>query len=129
MYGGGSPVTSFTFRNSRGVQHMLSKGGGGRQTFYQGSGVQLLSNRTCDLYWTPCPYYRSAQLSRILIDYSDSPFGCLFSPFIMYPPIDACFTLISKCDSAGSLFYRCVSMIGFCAWIKGYCRFFSCKPI
>ena len=52
--GGGGQVTSFTFRNSRGVQHMLFRGGE-RQTFYQGSGVQLLSDRTCDLYWTPIP--------------------------------------------------------------------------
>ena len=28
---------------------------GGRQTFYQGSGVQLLSDRTCDLHWIPIP--------------------------------------------------------------------------
>ena len=33
---------------------MLSRGGG-RQTFFQGGGVQLLSDRTCDLYWTPVP--------------------------------------------------------------------------
>ena len=79
-------MTSFTFRNSRGVQHIFSMGGGGvRQTFFEGGGVQLLSNRTCDLYLTPVPS-RSAQLSRILIDYSDSLFGCLFSSFIMYPP-------------------------------------------
>ena len=46
----------------------------------------------------------------------------------MYPPtVDACFTLILKCDLAGSLFYMCVSMISFCAWIKGYCRFSACK--
>ena len=30
-------------------------GGGGRQTFFQGGGVQLLSHRTYDLYWTPVP--------------------------------------------------------------------------
>ena len=32
-------------------------GGGGRvrQTFFQGGGVQLLSDRTYDLYWTPVP--------------------------------------------------------------------------
>ena len=51
-------MTSFTFRNSRGVQDMLSGGGGGgggRQQFFQGGGVQLLSDRTCDLYWTPAP--------------------------------------------------------------------------
>ena len=41
--------------------------------------------------------------------------------------LDACFTLILKCDLAGSLFYMCVSMISFCAWIKGYCRFSACK--
>ena len=50
-------MTSFTFQNSRGVQHMLSRGGGGgggcASNFFQGGGVQLLSNRTCDLYWTP----------------------------------------------------------------------------
>ena len=70
---------------------MLSRGGGGgRQTFYQGSRVQLLSDRTCDLYWTP----GSVQLSQILINYGDSLFGCVFSSFIMYPPKYACFTLI-----------------------------------
>ena len=47
--GGEDQVTSFTFRNSRGVQHILSMGGGGRQTFFEGGGVQLLSDRTCDL--------------------------------------------------------------------------------
>ena len=30
-------------------------GGGGRQTFFKGVGVQLLSDRTCDLYLTPVP--------------------------------------------------------------------------
>ena len=36
---------------------MLSGGGGGgwRQTFFQGGGVQLLSDRTYDLYWTSVP--------------------------------------------------------------------------
>ena len=69
-----------------GPTYILHGGGGGvRQTFFEGGGVQLLSNRTCDLYLTPVPS-RSAQLSRILIDYSDSLFGCLFSSFIMYPP-------------------------------------------
>ena len=93
--GGGGSSDFFHFPKFQGgPTYVIQWGGGGRQTFYQGSGVQLLSNRTCDLYWTPCPYYRSAQLSQILIDYSDSPFGCLFSSFIMYPPIDACFTLI-----------------------------------
>ena len=56
--GGGGPVTSFTFRNSRGgggPKYVIQGRGGGRQTFYQGSGVQLLSDRTCDLYWTPIP--------------------------------------------------------------------------
>ena len=41
--------------------------------------------------------------------------------------LDACFTIILKSALAGSLFYRCVSMIGFCAWIKGYCGFSACK--
>ena len=41
--------------------------------------------------------------------------------------LDACFTLILKCDLAGSLFYRCVSMMGFSVLIKGYCRFSACK--
>ena len=31
------------------------KGGGGRQTFLKGVGVQLLRDRTCDLYLTPVP--------------------------------------------------------------------------
>ena len=59
-------------------------GGGGRQTFFQGGGVQLLSNRTYDFTRS-----RSTQLSRILMDYSDSLFSCLFSSFIMYPPTAA----------------------------------------
>ena len=125
VWGGGGPVTSFTFRNSRGVQHMLSRGGGGggRQTFYQGSGVQLLSNRTCDLYWTPCPYYRSAKLSRIFNRLQRFSLWLFIFVFHHVPTYRGMFY------SAASLFYRCVSMIGFCAWIKGYCRFFSCKPI
>ena len=54
--GGGRGGSSdfFHFTKFQGVQHMLSKGGGG-QTFFQGGGVQLLSDRTCDLYWTPVP--------------------------------------------------------------------------
>ena len=55
---GGDPVTSFkvnfNFPKFQGVQHMLSRGEG-RQTFFQGGGVQLLSDRTYDLYWTPVP--------------------------------------------------------------------------
>ena len=55
--GGGGPVTSFkvnlNFPKFQGVQHMLS--GGGRQTFFQVGGVQLLRDRTYDLYWTPVP--------------------------------------------------------------------------
>ena len=31
------------------------QGVGGRQTFFQGGGVQLLSDRTYDLYWTSVP--------------------------------------------------------------------------
>ena len=37
---------------------MLSGGGGGggeHQTFFQGCGVKLLSDRTSDLYWAPVP--------------------------------------------------------------------------
>ena len=34
---------------------MLSGGGRGRQTFVQERGVQLLSDSTYDLYWTPVP--------------------------------------------------------------------------
>ena len=53
--GGGGAVTSFTFRNSRvGPPFVIQGGGGGgRQTFVQGGGVQLLSDRTCDLFRTP----------------------------------------------------------------------------
>ena len=58
-FGGEGPVTSFkvnlNFPKFQGVQHMLSGVGGGRQTFFQGNGVQLLSDRTYDLYWTPVP--------------------------------------------------------------------------
>ena len=94
VYGGGSSDFFHFPKIQGGLTYVIQGGGGGgRQTFYQGSGVQLLSNSSCDLYWTPCPRSRSAQLSRILIDYGDSLFGCLFSSFIMYPPIDACFTL------------------------------------
>ena len=54
--GGGEGSDFFHFPKFQGVQHMLfGGGGGGRQTFYQGSGVQLLSDRSCDLYWTPIP--------------------------------------------------------------------------
>ena len=38
--GGGGPVTSFTFRNSRGVQYMLSRGGGGGGVKLFTKGVQ-----------------------------------------------------------------------------------------
>ena len=88
MWGGGEGSSDFFhFPKFQGVQHILSRGGGGvRQTFFQGGGVQLLSDRTCDLYLTPVSCSRSAQLSRILINYGDSLFGCLFSSFIMYPP-------------------------------------------
>ena len=55
--GVGGPVTSFkvnlNFLKFQGVQHMLSGVGG--QTFFQGGGVHLLSDRTYDLYWTPVP--------------------------------------------------------------------------
>ena len=46
---------NFNFPKFQGVQHMLSRGVGvsGRQTFFQGSGVQMLSDGTHDLYWTP----------------------------------------------------------------------------
>ena len=37
-----------------GVQHMLSREGGFK-LFFQGDGVQLLSDRTYDLYWAPFP--------------------------------------------------------------------------
>ena len=52
--GGEGPVTSFkvnlNFPKFQGVQHMLlGRGGEGRQNFFQGGGVQLLSNRTYDL--------------------------------------------------------------------------------
>ena len=50
--GGGGPVTSFSFRNSRGSNIYYPRGGG-RQTFFQGVGVQLLTDRTCDSFWTP----------------------------------------------------------------------------
>ena len=59
---GGGPVTSFKVNFSfpkfqgGGVQHMLSGGGeGGVKFFSKGGGVQLLSDRTYDLYWTPVP--------------------------------------------------------------------------
>ena len=60
---GEGPVTSFkvnlNFPKFQGVQHMLlgGGGGGGRRVdlFFQGGGVQLLSNRTYGMYWTPVP--------------------------------------------------------------------------
>ena len=68
MCGGGGeegPVTSFkvnlNFPKFHGFQLILYGGGGGwccglgRQTSFQGGGVQLLSDRTYDLYWTPVP--------------------------------------------------------------------------
>ena len=81
---GEGPVTSFkvnfNFPKFQGVQHIYYPGGGGRQTFFQGGGVQLLSDRTYNLYWTPIHGLDPP----ILIDYGDSL--CLFSSFIMYPP-------------------------------------------
>ena len=60
--GGEGLVTSFkvnyNFPKFQGVQHMLSGGGGGGggvKLFFRGGGVQLLSDRTYDLYWTPVP--------------------------------------------------------------------------
>ena len=59
--GGRGPVSSFKvnykfpkFQGGGGVQHMLSRGGGFK-LFFQGDGVQLLSDRTYDLYWAPFP--------------------------------------------------------------------------
>ena len=57
--GGEGPVTSFkvnlNFPKFQGVQHMLSGGGGGGSNFFPRAGVQLLSDRTYGLYWTPVP--------------------------------------------------------------------------
>ena len=127
--GGEGPVTSFkvnlNFPKFQGVQHMLSGvGGGGRQTFFQGDGVQLLSDRTYDLYWTPVPdprNFQEFQWTTVIL------FLAVYFRLSSCTHLDACFTLILKCDLAGSLFYRCVSMNGFCAWIKAYCRFSACK--
>ena len=74
----------------------------------------------------PLPPSRSAQLSQILYDNGDSLFGCLFSSSAMYPP-SCMFYSISKVWFGGTLFYRRVSMIGFCTLIKGYSRFTACK--
>ena len=56
VWGGGGSSNFFQSKlklsEIQGVQHMLW---GGRQTFFQGGGVQLLSDRTYDLYWTPVP--------------------------------------------------------------------------
>ena len=53
------PVTSFkvnfNFPKFQGGPAYVIQGGGGCQTFFQWDGVQLLSNRTYDLYWTPVP--------------------------------------------------------------------------
>ena len=78
--GEGGSSDSFHFPKFQGGPTYVIQGEG-RQTFFQGGGVQLLSGRTCD-----CPRSRSVQLSRNLINYSDSLFSCLFSSFIMYPP-------------------------------------------
>ena len=58
--GGGAvgSVTSFkvnfNFQKFQGgPTYVIRAWGGGRQTFFQGGGVQLLSDRTYDLYWTP----------------------------------------------------------------------------
>ena len=50
--GGGSSDFFYCPKFKGGPTYVIQ---GGRQTFYQGSGVQLLSDRTCDLYWTPIP--------------------------------------------------------------------------
>ena len=41
--------------NPGGPTYVMGGGGEGASNFFQGGGVQLLSNRTCDLYWTPVP--------------------------------------------------------------------------
>ena len=52
---GGGSSDFFHFPKFQGGPTYVIQGGGGRQTFYQGSGVQLLSDRTCDLYWIHIP--------------------------------------------------------------------------
>ena len=58
--GGGGSVTSFkvnyNFPKFQGCPTYVIQGGGrgrGALNFFQGGGVQLLSDRTYDLYWTP----------------------------------------------------------------------------
>ena len=53
--GGGGPVTSLKVNFQGGGSNICYGEGRGRQTFFQGNGVQLLSNRTYDLYLTPVP--------------------------------------------------------------------------
>ena len=49
---GGGSSNFFHFPKFQGGPYMLSKGRG-RQTFFQGVGVQLLTDRTCDSFWNP----------------------------------------------------------------------------
>ena len=53
--GGGGPVTSFkvNFQGGGGSTYVIR--GEGRPSFYHGDGVQLLSDSTYDLFWTPVP--------------------------------------------------------------------------
>ena len=80
--GGGGSSNFFLFPKFQGVQHILSKGRG-RQTFFQGVGVQLLTDRTCDSFCS-----RSAQLSATAI-LSLAVYFRLSS----CTHLDACFTL------------------------------------
>ena len=59
VWGGGGGFSDFflfpKFQAGPTYVIQVEGGGGGLQTFFQEGGVQLLSDRNCDLYWTPVP--------------------------------------------------------------------------
>ena len=94
---GGGSVTSFkvnfNFQKFQGCPMYVIRGVGGGQTFFQGSGVQLLSDRTYDLYWTPVS---TLDLSNYLESYSTAAILSLAVYFYLSSctHLGACFTLI-----------------------------------
>ena len=90
MWGGGGSSNFFQSKLKLseiqgGPTYVMGGGGGGCQTFFQGGGVQLLSDRTYDLYWTPVPApdrrnYQEFQWTTVILSLA------VFLSFIIYPP-------------------------------------------